>query len=424
MVMRDENPVFASLEEMAVALPSEAGDRAVSPCIFQLVRDGRVRRIAPQERLATLRLKPDVIGAPPTGTRLAVWELARRTAGRSNAPVAFSPEAWCGELELSRDQLHAALVGLSERGMLAYAAPDRVGGVELIDPSRPLQLDEKAIAARRAREHARLDRMIGYTRAACRRRYIVEYFGEPAPFNRCGTCDGCRAGVSLAPTPRPLTPDEEDVVIRLLSCLARMERHTNQHAWSVDLLVKTALGSEEEKLKSFGFDLLSTWGVLSATHGQGRWTAADLTDLVRALVDAGCLEEAYTTRRIQGKERTYREVGVAPLGWHVLRRAAPELQVAFPHAHKLVTKRPVAAAAGPEPQSGLMAALRDIRSDLARKSDVPLYVIASNKTLEDMARLRPLTRRALLDVHGMGEKRVDQYGGAFLSAIREWAAGA
>jgi ATP-dependent DNA helicase RecQ len=71
-----------------------------------------------------------------------------------------------------------------------------------------------------------------------------------------------------------------------------------------------------------------------------------------------------------------------------------------------------------------MAALRDIRSDLARKSDVPLYVIASNKTLEDMARLRPLTRRALLDVHGMGEKRVDQYGGAFLSAIREWAAGA
>ena len=41
-----------------------------------------------------------------------------------------------------------------------------------------------------------------------------------------------------------------------------------------------------------------------------------------------------------------------------------------------------------------------------------------------MARLRPLTRRALLEVHGMGEKRVDQYGGAFLSAIREWAAGA
>lgn len=422
MLARQENPLFATVEEMAIALPDSAGERAVSSCIYILMREGFLRRIAPQDRMASVRMLADAPRGAPSGLRAKVWDRVRNTCGLPGIPYSFSVEAWCGELELTRDQLQAAIAGLVERGYVEYTAADRVGGVELLQPHKPLVLDEKRMKERRGREYAKLDRMIAYTQAPCRRRYIIEYFGEASPFERCGTCDNCRAGVTMQVEARPLTPDEEQVVLKLLSCLARMERHKGQHAWSADLLVKTAMGSSEEKLKAFGFDLLSTWGILGPTSDSGRWTTTELADVVRALVDAAALEETYATRRIQGKDRTYKEVGLSDLGWQLLRRAAPGFQMVFPHAHKLVRKRPIASTE-PAAPGELLSLLRDIRSQLARDEDVPAYVVASNKTLEDMARLRPLTRAAMLGVHGMGDKRVDRYGAAFLAAIRDWAGG-
>ncbi|MCA9572510.1 MAG: HRDC domain-containing protein, partial [Myxococcales bacterium] len=322
----------------------------------------------------------------------------------------------------TRDQLTAALRGLEDRGYLTFRPADRTGGVELLRPHEALVLDEAGMKARRGREYAKLDRMVAYASASCRRRYIVEYFGEVAPFERCGTCDACRAGVDTVLAPRALTPDEVEVVRKLLACLARMERHTSQVGWSTDLLVKTALGSQEAKVVQLGFVGLSTHGILG-TEAKRPWTARELTDLVRALVDAGCLDETYATRRISGKDRTYRQLGVSARGWEVLRGGGEELILAFPHAHKLVARRPTASA-GPEVPSELLALLREVRAQLCREADVPAYVVASNRTLEDMARLRPLTRKAMLGVHGMGEVRCSRYGSPFLDAIRSWAQGA
>ncbi|HMV67932.1 MAG TPA: ATP-dependent DNA helicase RecQ [Myxococcota bacterium] len=420
MVARQENPLFASTEEMAIALPDEAGDRSVSSCLNILIREGYVRRISPQDRMASVTLRRDAPTAAPSGLRLTVWQRVRDLSAPGVA-IAFAPEPWCRELEITREQLNAALHGLMDRGYVTFQPADRVGGVELVQPGKPLRLDEPRMRQRRSHEYTKLERMLGYTRAACRRRYIVEYFGEVAPFERCGTCDGCRAGVALAPQARPPTPDEEIVILKLLSCLARMARQRDQEAWSVDLLIKTALGSKEQKVSQFGFDLLSTWGVLGPDQDPARWSAADLQDLVRALVDAQVLAETYTTRRIQGKDRTYREVSLTPLGWKVLRRDAPDLQVCFPHAHKLVRRKPVQTAATAAP-ADLLALLRDVRGQLARDESVPLYVVASNRTLDDMATLRPLTRAAMLGVHGMGDRKYEKYGSAFLEVIREWAA--
>ena len=414
MLARQENPIFASLEE--------AGDRAVASCIYILMREGFVRRIASQDRMSSVRVLTNAPGIPPTGQRATVWGHIQTIVQKAELPYSFSPEVWCRELELTRDQLNASLHGLVDRGYIAFTTAERVGGVELIQPHVRLVIDEKRMRDRRSREYAKLDRMIGYTRAPCRRRFIIEYFGEVAPFKRCGTCDGCRAGVALQTETRVLTPDEDQVVLKLLSCIARMERQKGQKAWSVDLVVKTALGSSEDKVKAFGFDLLSTWGILGTGSESGRWTPGDLTDLARALVEAGALEEEFATRRIQGKDRTYREVALTELGWRLLKRAAPEFTMVFPHAHKLVRKRPISVSTTAAP-SELMALLTDVRTQLARDDGVPAYVVASNKTLEDMASTRPLTRIGMIGVHGMGDKRFDRYGNAFLAAIRTWAAG-
>jgi ATP-dependent DNA helicase RecQ len=416
LVARDENPVFATVETMSAGLPPDAGDRAVASCLHILVREGRVRRIAPSDRSAFLRmLRPAATEA--SGHRGKVWALLREKELAKDEVLQFQPESWCHALGLDRDQLAAALRGLDERGLLQYRPAERSGGVELVDPHARLTLDEKRMKERRSREYGKLDRMEAYVGAVCRRRYVIEYFGEKAPFEACGTCDVCREGRPAHEEPRETSPDQEQVVLKILSTVARMERHAGKEGFGVDLVARVATGSKEKKVTKWGFETLSTYGILA----QGPvWTVGEVADVISALVDAGVLGAEYTTRSIEGKQLTYKEVRTIPRTWEVLKRTGDPLVMAFPHPKKLsakAAKRPAVADGVP---GDLLAALRDLRRDLAERRNVPPYVVASNRTLEDMARIRPTTRKAMLTIHGMGEVRFQQYGSAFLDAVRDW----
>jgi ATP-dependent DNA helicase RecQ len=419
LVARNENPVFASLVTIAEALPPEGGDRGAGSCVNILVREGRARRIAPSDRSAWLRVL-EAPKEPPQGVRGRVWaHLEERGIGVGDS-LQLHPDVWCHELGLEREQLTAAFRGLEDRGVLRYRAAERVGGVELHDPTLPLKVDDRRMRVRRGREYTKLDRMEAYTAARCRRRYVVEYFGETAPFEACGTCDVCREGRPAGDDPRPLTPDEEQVVLKVLSCVARMERHTSRTGFSIDLVSKVAVGSRDKRVSQWGFETLTTFGVL-APEGGPVWTSGEVADVLAALVEAGALASSYTTRTLDGRQVTYREIALNDQGWQVLRRTAAEFVMVFPHAARL-RRRPVKAdslAASGVP-GDLLARLRDVRRQLADERNVPAYVVAPNKTLEDMARVQPTTRRAMLEVHGMGPTRWQIYGQAFLDAIKSW----
>jgi len=421
MLEQDENPLFARIEEMAQALPPEAGDRAASSCVHILVREGMVRRIAPSDRSAWLRLleRP---GTAPQGIRGRLWALISERELDIGEALAFHPEAWCREIEISREQLSAGLRGLEDRGWIRYRAADRVGGVELLQPGKKLHLNERKMRERRSREYQKLDQMERYTTTSCRRRYIVEYFGEKAPFERCGTCDICRSGVEPTDVPRALTPDESAVVLKVLSCVARMQRHTDKKGWSIDLIAKVATGSKAQGVLKWGFDELSTYGILAPRDGGVVWTPGEVADVIGSLITSEALEATWNTLKIRGKERTWKVVTLNERSWQIMRGKAPDFQMWMPHARKLVRKRPKRghspAAAGIP--GDLIASLRDVRSQLATSRNVPLYVVAPNKTLEDMARLRPTTKRGMLSVHGMGQTRYHLYGKAFLEAIRTY----
>jgi ATP-dependent DNA helicase RecQ len=68
----------------------------------------------------------------------------------------------------------------------------------------------------------------------------------------------------------------------------------------------------------------------------------------------------------------------------------------------------------------LLAYLKEVRRKLARSEDVPAYVIAPNRTLEAIAEARPVNRRGLEGVHGMGPSRMRRYGDTLLDAVRAW----
>ena len=417
-----ENPVFMRREDMAAWLPPEGGERAVSSCIITLVKEGLVRRISPSDRSAWLRIDDRPPRRRPAGIRGKVWSLLEERQVEPGEALSFNLQGWREELGLTHEQLVAALRGLEDRGYLRYQPPQRIGGVELTDPSRRLELDEDAMRARRSREYAKLDRMRAYVTSGCRRRFIVEYFGEEAPFERCETCDACRAGVPLAPAVRPLTPDEETVVRMLLATVARMSRAARQDAFSLDLISKTATGSSEKKIRSFGFTELSTWGILARAPAPGApWAVGKVHDLLDALAEAGCLDVHWTTRRISGSDRTYRELSLSDRGRRIMLQEEPDFRMAFPHATRLV-RHAVPGSVEVHGSSELEEALKELRSDLARAAGVPAYVVATNKTLEELARARPTTKEQLLGVSGIGKHRAQRYGGEMLRLIREWDA--
>lgn len=87
-----------------------------------------------------------------------------------------------------------------------------------------------------------------------------------------------------------------------------------------------------------------------------------------------------------------------------------------------VRKKSASAAELTEKDRELFEELRKLRAELARKRGVPPYIVASDKTLADLCGKMPHTREELLEVNGMGEKKVQMYGEAFLAKVREAAA--
>jgi len=353
-----------------------------------------------------------------------VWDKLLEKRLEVGEKLQISLDGWARDLSVNRQQLTAALRGLEDRGAILYLPADRVGGVELLTPGAPLSLDEARMKVKRNRAYAKLDKMVGYATSTCRRRYVIEYFGETAPFEQCGTCDACRGDQGPADAPRALAPNEQQVVVKVLATLARMERHTGKSGFPTHLIAKTATGSKAKAIKAWGFDRLSTYGILGpgAQNTSGVvWSVGEISDIVAELVRISALHQDYATRKISGKQRTYKEVSLTDLGWTLMRSGAEDVHLTMPHAHKLVRKRPASAPASAAPTE-LLARLRDVRTQLASRKQVPAYVVASNRTLDEMARLRPLTKRAMLGCHGMGEVRMKRYGGPFLEVLRSWAA--
>lgn len=416
LLSRGQNPVFVRMEDLAFhALPDEAGDRGASAVLNILRREGRARRIAPNDRAATLRVA-QVPSEQPTGRRGRIWEhLLAMDVGAGDV-LQFQPESWCRTLDMKRVELNAALRGLEDRGILQYQPPARIGGIEVVDPGVPLAIDDTRMRERRNREYAKLDRMEAYAGSACRRRFIVEYFGEKAPFERCGTCDNCRAGLSSVQMKRALSPDEQTVVLKVLSCVARMERQSSKRGFGTDLIAKTLTGSRDKKLGSWGFDKLSTYGLLGAPATRPAWTVGEVADLLDALVDAEVLEAEYVTRTLGSREVTYKEIRTNARTWEVMKQQGEPVEMIFPHASKTSRKRPAKGEKGVP--GALMATLKEIRRQLADARALPAYAVASNRTLEDMARLRPTSKRAMLAVHGMGPTRYQKYGSTFIDAIK------
>ena len=249
-------------------------------------------------------------------------------------------------------------------------------------------------------EQHKLSAMVGFTQAQnCRRRVLLGYLGERMDAD-CGNCDVC-----LDP---PELYDATEDAQKALSCVYRLGGR-----FGAGHVVDVLRGSEKQRIFDLGHDRLSTYGIGAEVSLDG-WRS-----LLQQLVHLGFL---------------YQEIGQYPVlkltpeampvlrGSETLMLARPRVRVARPEEPAAGKRRRQGAAAGAVVEGGegdaLFEELRTLRRQIADREDVPAYVIFHDATLREMAAARPADEDGLLEISGVGQKKLEKYGAEFLELLR------
>jgi ATP-dependent DNA helicase RecQ len=267
---------------------------------------------------------------------------------------------------------------------------------------RRRQIAEKDIAdERRQSETRKLEAMIALCEAAtCRRQALLAYFGEDSPAD-CGHCDLCRGGVPLADA----TVDAQ----KALSAVARTGGR-----FGAGYITEILIGRETEMIRRNGHAGLKTFGV-GQDKSQRVWRS-----VIRQLFAAGALDE--TGGEYPGLRLTEKGEAILFGRERVRLRAEPERR----HRRERAGGRergPLVdgAAAGLAPaDEPLFQHLRSVRGAIARAEGVAAFMVFPDRSLIEMARLRPLDLAALRLVHGVGDRKIAAYGPAFVNAVRQF----
>jgi ATP-dependent DNA helicase RecQ len=245
-------------------------------------------------------------------------------------------------------------------------------------------------------EKQRLNALIALCEAPrCRRQTLLAYFGENAA--PCGNCDLCIDGAELIDATIPAQ--------KALSAMARTgERFGAEH------LIAILRGEETDKVRQFNHDKLPTFGV-GKDHSKQEWRS-----MFRQLYAAGVINFDITS---------YGRWTITDRGRLVLRgKEKVELRREAMHQPAAKGKKLSKSSAAPvqalsNHDRALFEALRAARTDLAKKERVPAYVILADRSLLDMAHLKPDGREQMKLVHGVGQAKLDKYGDIFLGVIRD-----
>ncbi|OJY32298.1 MAG: ATP-dependent DNA helicase RecQ [Rhodobacterales bacterium 65-51] len=251
---------------------------------------------------------------------------------------------------------------------------------------RRSQIDESpAPADRKEADHARLNALLGLAEATgCRRQVLLGYFGEAS--EPCGNCDICDRPAQVF--------DATEPVRKALSAVLRTGEW-----FGAGHLIDILTGNNTAKVREKGHDQLPTFGVgrdLSKTGWGAVFRQMMGRDLLRPDPERfGALRMTEAARPILRGEANI-----------TLRRDTVQ-----------TTARPAAKSLVAEEDAPLLSALKAKRRALAEAARVPAYVIFPDRTLIEMAERRPATLDEMSRVSGVGAKKLESYGTAFLSVI-------
>jgi ATP-dependent DNA helicase RecQ len=280
--------------------------------------------------------------------------------------------------------------GLPAEAWMVYSLADVVA-------MRKLQDQSEGDEAFKRIQQRKLEALLGYCEAVeCRREALLGYFGEtyPAP---CPACDNCSQTVEAW--------DGTIAAQKALSCVYRTGQRFGA-AHLTDILV----GNPNKRVLHLRHDKLKTFGAGKELSPR-EWRS-----VYRQLLAAGML--SVNIGKISGYRLTEKS-------WSVLRS---EREVQFRKDPQLISNKKVIKVSPKHTPDflndharQLFEKLRQLRLDLSKKLGVPPFVIFHDKTLTQMAALRPNSREELLQINGVGEQKAERFGDDFLNAINAGA---
>ena len=274
--------------------------------------------------------------------------------------------------------------------LLLYSGQDIRTNMWLIENSvNPEYVD--FATERRIKERAikRLHEMSLYCKTSeCLRSYILKYFGEVPP-EHCGNCMNCDTDF-----------EEEDITVeasKIISCVSRMRER-----FGMNMIIDVLRGKKSAKILNFGLDRLSTFGISNKT-------AEELSDIMNYMILEGYISKTVSR---------YPLIRLGPRAWEVLRK---DSKVLMKTTSKQTDDAPFIKKTAATVNNELLAALKELRSGIAKEQGVPAFVVFPDSSLTDMCLKLPANKEEFLKVSGVGKMKAERYGQRFLQAIEGFA---
>ena len=241
-------------------------------------------------------------------------------------------------------------------------------------------------------QRQKLDALIGLAELpTCRRQALLAYFGETLP-EPCGNCDNC-----IDP------PETIDATVPAQKALSAVYRTGER--FGVMYLVDLLMGKGDDRIARNGHDKLKVFGLGTELDAAG-WRT-----LFRQLVAIGHLtgdEEGHGTLQLGERARAVLR------GEETFRMRRPSASGKGRGREKKARVGSVSVAPVDAP---LLAALKALRAELAAEAKVPPYVIFHDKTIAEIASKRPGDEAALVQITGLGTRKIARFGAALIATV-------
>ncbi len=229
--------------------------------------------------------------------------------------------------------------------------------------------------------------------AGCRRKFLLEYFGEEYTDENCGLCDTCNHPPDMI--------DCTDAARLIAVCIQQLPGK-----FGVELIGNVLRGSKNAKIREYGFDTLPAYG--SGPRNSQDQYRSWITELVR---------QGYLSRT--GDK--YPVISLTGRSTDLLKGRCRVMLPALQNGGKKTPAPPDATLPGNE--QALFQCLKSLRKSLADLQGVPPYVIFPDKSLREMATTRPCDPERFKTIPGVGEFKLVKYGPVFIDEIRKNGSG-
>lgn len=241
-------------------------------------------------------------------------------------------------------------------------------------------------------EYDKLNSIIDYCNTdKCLRKYILEYFNETPTFDKCNNCSNCLSEIETT----DITIDSK----KILSCIKRM----NQKFGS-GLVTDVLKGSKSTKIKSLGFDNLSTYGIMS------EYTKDTIKDLIYFLIAEGYIKSIGDKYPILVLDESANNI------------LFKDKQVLI--KRKIEKNIPKNTLDNPKEEinydDNLFEILRNLRKEIAEINGIPPFIVFTDVSLKEMCTYFPTNVENMIKITGVGSNKLEKYGDIFIETINKY----